>query len=190
MRRDNLRFDLLDFSELDARGLAWSDALFVHLYLADMAHFGAVNEAYCQHLSACEPPARACVQLQLPPGVPVLVEVLLTSEAQARGRRVLHVQSISSWAPSCIGPYSQACLQCCTNEISIADDILLRILTDWRLALRGLCCMPERFWTPRQGVQWGGLVWMAGQIGLDPPTMQLVAGKRSLSLPLSVNRNG
>jgi enamine deaminase RidA (YjgF/YER057c/UK114 family) len=25
-----------------------------------------------------------------------------------QGRRVLHVQSISEWAPSCIGPYSQA----------------------------------------------------------------------------------
>lgn len=27
---------------------------------------------------------------------------------QPEGRRVLHVQSISEWAPSCIGPYSQA----------------------------------------------------------------------------------
>jgi len=27
---------------------------------------------------------------------------------QPAGRRVLHVQSISEWAPSCIGPYSQA----------------------------------------------------------------------------------
>lgn len=48
-------------------------------------------------------------------------------------RQVLHVQSISSWAPSCIGPYSQATML-------------------------------------------GGLVHMAGQIGLDPATMQLVAG--------------
>lgn len=27
-------------------------------------------------------------------------------------RRVLHVQSISEWAPSCIGPYSQALMHC------------------------------------------------------------------------------
>ena len=27
-------------------------------------------------------------------------------------------------------------------------------------------------------MQWGGLVLMAGQIGLDPPTMQLVAGEQ------------
>jgi diphthine-ammonia ligase len=48
-------------------------------------------------------------------------------------RQVLHVQSISAWAPSCIGPYSQA-------------------------------------------TAFGSLVHMAGQIGLDPPTMQLVDG--------------
>ena len=46
---------------------------------------------------------------------------------------MLHVQSISRWAPSCIGPYSQA-------------------------------------------TTLGALLQMAGQIGLDPPTMQLVSG--------------
>lgn len=46
-------------------------------------------------------------------------------------RDVLHVQSISHWAPSCIGPYSQA-------------------------------------------VKLPGLVFLAGQIGLHPPTMQLL----------------
>lgn len=47
------------------------------------------------------------------------------------GRRVLHVQSISEWAPSCIGPYSQA-------------------------------------------LSHNGLILMAGQIALDPPTMAMV----------------
>ena len=45
--------------------------------------------------------------------------------------QVLHVQSISSWAPSCIGPYSQA--NC-----------------------------------------YGGLVFMAGQIPLDPGSMNII----------------
>ena len=53
--------------------------------------------------------------------------------AGATGRKVLHVQSISSWAPSCIGPYSQATIL-------------------------------------------HSLLHMAGQIGLDPPSMQLVSG--------------
>jgi hypothetical protein len=48
-------------------------------------------------------------------------------------RKALHVQSISEWAPACIGPYSQ-------------------------------------------GVSWGPLIHMAGQIGLHPPTMTLVSG--------------
>jgi enamine deaminase RidA (YjgF/YER057c/UK114 family) len=54
--------------------------------------------------------------------------------AQARlGRRVLHVQSISPWAPACIGPYGQA-------------------------AADGL----------------GGLLHLAGQIPLDPASMELL----------------
>ena len=53
--------------------------------------------------------------------------------ADGATRRVLHVQSISAWAPSCIGPYSQAVA-----------------------------------WLPL------GLALFAGQIGLDPATMQLL----------------
>ncbi|GAQ84195.1 putative Endoribonuclease [Klebsormidium nitens] len=48
-------------------------------------------------------------------------------------KKVLHVQSISSWAPSCIGPYSQA-------------------------------------------TSYNGRLYMAGMLGLDPATMELVAG--------------
>ena len=58
----------------------------------------------------------------------------LAFDVVATGKRaqlVLHVQSISQWAPSCIGPYSQA------------------VLTE-------------------------GLVFFAGQIGLHPPTMDLL----------------
>ena len=47
--------------------------------------------------------------------------------------KVLHVQSISAWAPACIGPYGQA----------VVSQQLLH---------------------------------MAGQIGLDPASMQLVSG--------------
>jgi hypothetical protein len=62
------------------------------------------------------------MQVPLPAGCPVLLDVLFArqpgSSATQPGpaavqqqedpdRRVLHVQSISDWAPSCIGPYSQ-----------------------------------------------------------------------------------
>ena len=46
---------------------------------------------------------------------------------------MLHVQSVSAWAPACIGPYAQAAVG-------------------------------------------GGMLYMAGQIGLHPASMQLVPG--------------
>lgn len=59
--------------------------------------------------------------------------ILWRNVADVGSRRVLHVQSISCWAPSCIGPYSQ---------VAVAH----------------------------------GVAFFAGQIGLDPPSMQLVPG--------------
>ncbi|WIA29375.1 hypothetical protein OEZ86_011879 [Tetradesmus obliquus] len=123
---------------LQQRGLSWLRSCFVHLYLADMAHFGAANEAYCRHLPQVDPPSRACVQVPLPAGCPVLLDVLFArqpdqqQQQQPLDRRVLHVQSISSWAPSCIGPYSQA-------------------------------------------TSCNGLIYMAGQIPLDPASMAIAA---------------
>lgn len=212
---------LVDFAELQALGLGWHAVAFVHLYLADMAHFSAANAVYSALLPGTNPPGRACVQLPLPCGCPVSVSIVamcggiavtaaadngggsggssgswetasysscpgeLTAEQGASpaataaggelpeaqpsahqqaeaaaampatcagddavssaahaaeaagaahpGRRVLHVQSISEWAPCMIGPYSQ-------------------------------------------GVDAAGLVFMSGVIPLDPPTMQLVSG--------------
>ena len=49
----------------------------MHLYLAQMEDFGAANVAYGHHFPAVSPPARACVQAQLPPGVDLTVDVLL-----------------------------------------------------------------------------------------------------------------
>jgi hypothetical protein len=46
-------------------GLTWLHSCFVHLYLANMSHFGAANEAYCRHLPQVDPPSRACVQVRL-----------------------------------------------------------------------------------------------------------------------------
>lgn len=113
--------------------LSWAHALNLHLYLADMAQFGAVNEVYVRHISESEcregVPSRATVEVPfaalsstegsdhgLVPAV--VVEVLACQpssplaqskegEMEGCGREVLHVQSISRWAPACIGPYSQ-----------------------------------------------------------------------------------
>lgn len=89
------------------RVLSLEDALFVHLHLLDMRHFAAANAAYCQHLPKSQPASRACVQVPLPEGRPLMVDVLLRKRHPKLSKSVLHVQSISCWAPSCIGPYSQ-----------------------------------------------------------------------------------
>ena len=62
---------------LGASGLSLGEALFVHMYLADMDHFGAANKAYNPHMPPVNPPARACVQACLPPERPVAMDVLV-----------------------------------------------------------------------------------------------------------------
>ncbi|GLI61050.1 hypothetical protein VaNZ11_003310 [Volvox africanus] len=117
--------------ELASQNMDLHHCLFVHLFLANMGHFQAANGVYCKHFPSRDPPSRACVQVCLPHDCPVMCEFLLArgaappavaprsslsaacpppppSPVTRHARRVLHVQSISSWAPSCIGPYSQA----------------------------------------------------------------------------------
>lgn len=145
----------LDRIATAAASCTLNDAVFVTLWVPSMAQFAAVNAAYSTIMPALNPPARACVESPTDARCKLAVEVVLAR--QPGQRRVLHVQvlfcgtaataaaahpkrlitfipqSISPWAPSCIGPYSQC-------------------------------------------VQYGGFLWMAGQIGLHPATMQLVDG--------------
>jgi diphthine-ammonia ligase len=127
-------------ASLSREGLTWSDALFVTLHLADMSHFSACNAAYNSIVPRTAPPARACIAAPLLASSSAAafaqLDVLARSPACAAAairRAALHVQSISCWAPACIGPYAQA----------------------------NRC---------------GGLVFLAGQLGLDPPTMALRCG--------------
>ena len=97
---------------LQPLGLQLGDALFVHLYLADMACFSAANAAYARHFPAVNPPARACVQALLQPGCQVAVDVLLAhGEASCMpiqglltlGMQVLHEHLQSSDSPQGLG---------------------------------------------------------------------------------------
>jgi diphthine-ammonia ligase len=102
------------FAQKSAEGATMGDVCFVHLYLADMAQFQRANSVYCQYFGA-SPPSRSCVSTSLPIGTLVAADVLIAPRSHCRlstnanpfMRRVLHVQSISEWAPLCIGPYSQ-----------------------------------------------------------------------------------
>ncbi|KAK3200759.1 hypothetical protein Dsin_024174 [Dipteronia sinensis] len=100
-------------SHLVSYGFGWEHVLYIHLYIADMNEFATANETYVRFITQekCPfgVPSRSTIELpllQVGMGKAYL-EVLVTNDLS---KRVLHVQSISCWAPSCIGPYSQATL--------------------------------------------------------------------------------
>lgn len=114
------------------------DVLYVHLYLSEISHFAKINHYYKQFFGTQLPPSRSCVAVgrnALPGGRRVMmdcifqrgsgaflrhdgsaaicdkVDTFLDKALQNNRhflRKTLHVQSISNWAPVCIGPYSQA----------------------------------------------------------------------------------
>ncbi|KAH7543322.1 hypothetical protein FEM48_Zijuj02G0172000 [Ziziphus jujuba var. spinosa] len=122
--------------QLAGYGFGWENVLYIHLYISDMNEFAAANETYLRFITQekCPygVPSRSTIELPLlPEGLGrAYIEVLVAND---QTKRVLHVQSISCWAPSCIGPYSQATLH-------------------------------------------KNVLHMAGQLGLDPPTMVLCNG--------------
>ncbi|XP_008810325.1 diphthine--ammonia ligase isoform X2 [Phoenix dactylifera] len=123
-------------SKLSEHGFDWVNVLYIHLYISNMKEFALANEVYVRFITEKKcylgVPSRSTIELPLlQVGLGnAYIEVLV---AKDQSKRVLHVQSISCWAPSCIGPYSQATLH---KEV----------------------------------------LYLAGQLGLDPPTMMLCSG--------------
>lgn len=89
---------------LETSGLSLRDIVTVQLYVASMGDYEAINQVYKSYFGA-NPPCRICVQCPLPEDITVLIECVAHRQIE---RSVLHVQSISAWAPANIGPYSQA----------------------------------------------------------------------------------
>lgn len=90
-----------------------SHALHCTLILADMSLFPQVNKIYSEYFDIIKhgplPPARACISSNLSPGTLVQMSLVLDlSIDQRSNKNGLHVQGRSYWAPSNIGPYSQA----------------------------------------------------------------------------------
>ena len=98
--------------ELMKEEIGWGNVMYIHLYVNEMSAFPLINQAYMKIITekqcARGVPSRSTVGLGLfDSGMGrVIVEVIA---AKNLDKRVLHVQSISCWAPSCIGPYSQVC---------------------------------------------------------------------------------
>jgi len=85
-----------------------SQVVKVVMYVDSMQNYAAMNAQYNKHFGL-NPPARVCVGLgkeKLPPSCQVVLS--LVGRREEEGRKVLHVQGWSHWAPANIGPYSQA----------------------------------------------------------------------------------
>ncbi|GAB2228849.1 hypothetical protein Droror1_Dr00022980 [Drosera rotundifolia] len=129
-------------SEMKEQGLGWENVIYIHLYISNMDEFAKANETYVSFITQekCPlgVPSRSTLELPLSEAslCGAYVEVLASRNLT---KRVLHVQSISCWAPCCIGPYSQATFH-------------------------------------------GGILYIAGQLGLDPPTMNLCKGGAAIEL--------
>lgn len=89
-----------------------SDVVAITLYIKDMSNYSIINEEYATHFGKLNPPVRVCVQCPL--NVHIVLDALAykeppqTSDKKVHKKHVMHVQSISHWAPANIGPYSQA----------------------------------------------------------------------------------
>eukprot|EP00889_Picochlorum_renovo_P008211 jgi/Picre1/35241/NNA_002703.t1 len=96
--------------KIERMGFTLDHGVFCTLFVSDMAYFGHLNEVYAHFFPSVNPPSRATLELSGDSSMLMAVHVLCTNPRyqHAVERRVLHVQSMSEWAPSCIGPYSQA----------------------------------------------------------------------------------
>lgn len=88
---------------LQSNNFCARNIFYMHFLLASMGTFASANSVYSETFNFPNPPSRACVEVPLE-SAPVIADCM----AYNGTRQVLHVQSISRWAPSCIGPYSQA----------------------------------------------------------------------------------
>ena len=117
-------------SRIEAKGRSFRDAIIIFFYIRDMGLFASLNAIYQKYVGTINPPSRCCLQPVMSPEEVLRVHVLLSAnEEMGVSRQVMHVQSISQWAPSCVGPYSQA-------------------------------------------AQFGHLLFVSGQLGLEPGSMK------------------
>lgn len=90
---------------LAAHSCGFPNLSYVLLYISDMSQFVNINAVYTTYFGI-NPPPRICVEAALPSTSLFHAQVLCHKDPTLKKTR--HVQSISHWAPSCIGPYSQA----------------------------------------------------------------------------------
>jgi len=92
---------------LHQHSLGYSHCANINLFISSMDLFGRINAIYSEFFGS-NPPARACVAVDLPGPSRMKLDCLAYAENNPRDRHALHVQGLSYWAPANIGPYSQA----------------------------------------------------------------------------------
>lgn len=122
--------DSLNHHLINAQFDPTKEITFMEVFLQDMSDFVKANQEYKKYISQSKAPSRACVQLaqvtsdsasdQQVTRSPLCVDCLAVRTPH---RDVLHVESISSWAPACIGPYSQGNKLLQTGMIFLAGQI-------------------------------------------------------------------
>ncbi|KAF2200017.1 adenine nucleotide alpha hydrolases-like protein [Delitschia confertaspora ATCC 74209] len=121
------------------------------LLLRSISDFAVLNPIYSKLFPSPNPPSRVTVACgdAMPEGVDVMLSAVITKTG-VEGRRGLHVQSRSYWAPANIGPYSQAI----SSRILDPADPSIKEGSNGRAEA----------------------VWLAGQIPLVPSTMEPITG--------------
>ncbi|KAJ3232166.1 ATP binding domain 4 [Chytriomyces hyalinus] len=102
-------------TELRREGFEWSDVVMMQLFVSDMNDFGTVNRVYGSYLGT-NPPTRVTVEVGYheDDATRIQIDCLAFKKPQDTAvvrrefnKSVMHVQGVSYWAPSNIGPYSQ-----------------------------------------------------------------------------------
>ncbi|KAF8272577.1 hypothetical protein EI94DRAFT_1769823 [Lactarius quietus] len=92
---------------LSEHSLSLSQIANMNIFISSMEDFASINAVYSTYFGV-SPPARACVAVDLPAPLRLMLDCIAYSEQKASDRQALHVQGLSYWAPANIGPYSQA----------------------------------------------------------------------------------
>lgn len=127
--------------------ISTNDIVFTTVLLRSMADFTPMNAIYVSLFTKPNPPARVTVACG--DCLPEGVQVMISAVIDLgprEKREGLHVQSRSYWAPANIGPYSQAITVPYSSQQEGSSSVK------------------------------GGLVYIAGQIPLDPPSMEIPGG--------------
>ncbi|KAH9062846.1 hypothetical protein EDB87DRAFT_1710829, partial [Lactarius vividus] len=92
---------------LSEHSLSLSHVANMNIFISSMDDFASINAVYSSYFGV-SPPARACVAVDLPAPLRLILDCVAYAEQKMSDRRALHVQGLSYWAPANIGPYSQA----------------------------------------------------------------------------------